>query len=384
MEMMRQWLARQLANPQVVILALLLVAGFSVVLLMGDMLAPVLAAVVIAYLLEGVVGPLERRGVPRLLATAVVFFGFMAFVLFLVFGLAPLISRQVTQLVQQLPGMIASGQAVLERLPERYPQFVTQEQVQALIEAVRAEVAALGQEVLSRSVTSVIGVATFVVYVVLVPILVFFMLKDKARILAWFDRYLPRERELAVRVWHEVDHQIGNYIRGKFWEILIVWGVTFLTFQLLGLQFAMLLSLIVGVSVIIPFIGAVAATVPVALVGYFQWGWSSEFAWLMAAYTVIQVLDGNVLVPLLFSEAVDLHPVAIIVAVLFFGGLWGFWGVFFAIPLAVLVKAVLNALPGPEDAEGDEAGGPPGARTGEEAPPAGAPAAGEAAGGERG
>jgi len=358
MEMLRQWLARHLSDPQVVILGLLLVAGFSVVLLMGDMLAPVLAAVVLAYLLEGVVGPLERIGVPRLLATAVVFLVFMAFLLFMIFGLAPLISRQVTQLVQQLPGMIAAGQEVLARLPERYPHFITQEQVQAIIDSVRGEIAALGQEVLSRSVTSVVGVASFVIYLVLVPILVFFMLKDKARILAWFDRYLPRERELAVRVWHEVDQQIGNYIRGKFWEILIVWAVSFATFSFLGLQFAMLLSFIVGISVIIPFIGAMAATVPVALVGYFQWGWSADFAWLMAAYTVIQVLDGNVLVPLLFSEAVDLHPVAIIVAVLFFGGLWGFWGVFFAIPLAVLVKAVINALlqPEPEAEAGPAAG----------------------------
>jgi putative permease len=65
----------------------------------------------------------------------------------------------------------------------------------------------------------------------------------------------------------------------------------------------------------------------------------------MVVYTVIQTLDGNVLVPLLFSEAVNLHPVAIICAVLLFGGLWGFWGVFFAIPLATLFKAVLDAWP---------------------------------------
>ena len=63
------------------------------------------------------------------------------------------------------------------------------------------------------------------------------------------------------------------------------------------------------------------------------------------AYSVIQAIDGVVLVPLLFSEAVNLHPVSIIIAILFFGGLWGFWGVFFAIPLATVVKSVLNAWP---------------------------------------
>ncbi|MGV8546541.1 AI-2E family transporter, partial [Pseudomonas aeruginosa] len=77
----------------------------------------------------------------------------------------------------------------------------------------------------------------------------------------------------------------------------------------------------------------------------FTWGWSDTFIYLLVAHAITQALDGNVLVPLLFSEAENLHPVAIICAVLLFGGLWGFWGVFFAIPLATLVKAVLDAWP---------------------------------------
>ena len=138
-------------------------------------------------------------------------------------------------------------------------------------------------------------------------------------------------------------------MRGKFWEIIIVWSATFITFTLMKLQFAMLLGLMVGLSVIIPYIGAVVVTVPVALVAFFQWGWGSDFMYLMIAYAIIQAIDGNVLVPLLFSEVVDLHPIAIIVAVLVFGGLWGFWGVFFAIPLATVVQAVLKAWPRPQD-----------------------------------
>ena len=80
-------------------------------------------------------------------------------------------------------------------------------------------------------------------------------------------------------------------------------------------------------------------------VAYSQWGISGEFAYVLIAYTIIQFLDGNILVPLLFSEVVNLHPVAIITAVLFFGGIWGIWGVFFAIPLATLINAVINAWP---------------------------------------
>jgi putative permease len=117
------------------------------------------------------------------------------------------------------------------------------------------------------------------------------------------------------------------------------------TFSAFGLNYAMLLGVLVGLSVIIPYIGATVVTVPVLIIAWFQWGWTVDFAWLSVAYFVIQALDGNVLVPLLFSEVVNLHPVAIIVAILVFGGLWGFWGVFFAIPLATLVQAVLTAWP---------------------------------------
>ena len=93
-----------------------------------------------------------------------------------------------------------------------------------------------------------------------------------------------------------------------------------------------------------PYIGATVVTIPIALIGIFQWGLGDQFFYLMVAYAIIQTLDGNVLVPLLFSEAVNLHPVAIICAVLLFGGLWGFWGCS-SPSLATLFKAVLYAWP---------------------------------------
>jgi putative permease len=194
-------------------------------------------------------------------------------------------------------------------------------------------------------VASITQMASVLLYVVLLPVLVFLFLRDKDQLHGWFMRLLPKERGVATQVWREMDHQIGNYVRGKFTEILIVGVVSFIVFATMGLKYAMLLGALVGLSVVIPYIGAVVVTFPVVVIAYFQWGWSAGFAYLTLAYVVIQVLDGNVLVPWLFSEAVNLHPVAIIVAVLLFGGIWGFWGVFFAIPLATLVKAVITAWP---------------------------------------
>ena len=353
MKILTDWFRRYLSDPQLVFLTLLVLGVFAVVVTMGDMLAPVLASIVIAYLLEGLVGPLQRLGWPRLPSVLLIYVSFLLFLALVLFGVLPLASRQVTELVQQLPVMITEGAKVLTDLPERYPELVTTEQIAEMITAIRAEVLSFGQQVLSWSVASVVGIITILVYLILMPLLVFFFLKDRDLIIEWFKGYMPRHRGIAGAVWADVDLQISNYVRGKFFEILIVWIVSYVTFGLFGLRYAMLLALLVGLSVIVPYIGATLVTIPVLLVAWFQWGWSSQFAWLAIAYFIIQILDGNVLVPLLFSEVVNLHPVAIIVAILVFGGIWGFWGVFFAIPLATLVQAILSAWPRHPSAEAE-------------------------------
>ncbi|MFP4271864.1 MAG: AI-2E family transporter [Halothiobacillaceae bacterium] len=342
---LKDWFDRHFSDPQVVILALLLILGSVVVLYAGKLLAPLIASVVVAYLLEGAVRMLRGWGLPRMPAVMLVFMVFLSVFIASIFLLAPLMVQQLAQLFREAPAMISKGQEVLLQLPENYPQLVSEQQIREVIGTIRAQITSIGQQVVMFSLNSVVHLVTFLVYLVLVPLLVFFMLKDKDVILAWALSFLPQERGLANLVWADVNAGIGSYVRGKFIEILIVWSVSYVTFALLGLEYAMLLSFLTGVSVIIPYIGAFVVALPVAVVAYFQFGLEPMFWWVVVAYTVIQFLDGNVLVPLLFSEVVNLHPVAIIAAVIIFGGLWGLWGVFFAIPLATLVAAVLNAWP---------------------------------------
>lgn len=356
MNMFTDWFRRHFSDPQVVILAVFLILGFAVILLFGDMLAPVLAAIVIAYLLESPVKRMERAGLPRLFCVIVVFLLFLFLLVFVLFGFMPLLSQQISQLVQELPGMISRGQTLLLHLPEQYPNFISREQIIEIMAGLRSELGAVGQYVLSLSLNSVVSLIALIVYLVLLPLLVFFFLKDKHKILNWLRGYYPRAMGLTSQVWNDVDRQIGNYVRGKVLEIVIVGAVSYATFVAMGLHYAMLLAALVGLSVIVPYIGAAVVTLPVAVIAYFQWGWSADFAWLMLAYGIIQALDGNVLVPLLFSEVVNLHPIAIITAILVFGGFWGFWGVFFAIPLGTLVQAVLTAWPRrPPDYSGESA-----------------------------
>ena len=341
------WYKRYFTDPQASLLVILLAFGLIILLTMGKMLAPLLAALIIAYLLEGAVSKLQAKDISRFISVNVVYSLFLVFMAFILFGLMPLLSKQVSQFFQEVPEMMRNIQGLLLRLPEQYPDLVSEEYVWELNSNLRDSFSALGQNVLSFSLASMPAVVTILVYLILVPLMIFFFLKDKVVVIDWMASFLPKERHLVNEVWVEMDAQIGNYVRGKFNEILIVGIASYIVFVILGLNYAFLLAMIVGLSVLIPYIGAAIVTLPVALVGYFQWGLNADynFTWLMISYFVIQFLDGNVLVPILFSEAVNLHPIAIIVAILVFGGLWGFWGVFFAIPLATLVKALINVWP---------------------------------------
>lgn len=344
-KVLERWVDRYFADEEAVLLSLFLVVAVVVMVTMGQILAPLLAAVIIAFLLQGAVNRLDRLRVPHLASVSMIFICFMSLLLAAIFVLVPLVIRQSTNLLAEVPRMIKQLQQAVQLLPDKYPHLISEQDLQQLMTYSSKEVAKFGEAVLSFSFSNFPNLIALLVYVVLVPILVFFLMKDRELLLDSFGRLLPNKRPVMMQIWLEMNDQMANYVRGKVVEIMIVGSSAYISFVLLGVNYAALLGLLVGLSVVIPYIGAVVVTIPVMMVGYFQWGWSGDFFWLCGIYGVIQFLDGNVLVPLLFSEAVNLHPIAIIMAVLVFGGLWGFWGVFFAIPLATLIKAMYNAWP---------------------------------------
>ncbi|MFQ1903198.1 AI-2E family transporter [Aeromonas veronii] len=352
LEVLKRWYQTRFSDPDAVTLFLLLVFCFAIIWLFGDLLAPLLVALVMAYLLEWPVARLQKAGLSRTLATSVILILFIAVAVASLLGLIPTLVSQGINLAKEAPAMLTHAQDYVRTLPDKYPELIDVSLVETVIDNIRQRILSGGEHLVSASLSSLVNVVAIMIYLILVPLMVFFMLKDKRVLMGSLHRFLPRNRTLVNRVWVEMNNQIINYIRGKVIEILIVGIATYVPFALMGLRYSVLLAVAVGFSVLIPYIGAAVVTVPVAMVALFQWGLTPEFAWLMVAYLVIQALDGNLLVPVLFSEAVNLHPVAIIIAVLVFGGLWGFWGVFFAIPLATLVKAVINAWPKREEMPG--------------------------------
>ena len=346
------WVNRYFSRPDAIFLiSVLLVIGLVLYTLAGA-LAPVLTGLVLAFLLQGLVGRLEKLGSPRLLAIALAMIVLIGTVATAVLLVVPLLWQQAADLLALAPTLVGMLRDGLSSLAEAFPEFITEEQILGVVNESSKELGNLSGVLLESAFSQVFSLFGLVIYLVLVPMSVFFLLKDKELLMAHLASLLPKDRPLLDAVGSQMNAQLGNYVRGKAVEILLVGTVTFITFLFFGLNYAALLGVLVGISVLIPFIGAAIVTLPVFMIAVLQFGWSLDLAWLMLAYAIIQFLDGNVLVPLLFSEAVDLHPITIIIAILAFGGLWGLWGVFFAIPLATFIKAIYAAWPrAPRDAE---------------------------------
>ncbi len=348
-EMFKSWYNRRFTDPQAMGLAAILLFGFVSIYFFSDLIAPLLVAIVLAYLLEWPVRLLnEKLKCPRLVAAMLVLGSFISLVFVVVLVLIPNLWAQLANLLSDLPHMFNRFNEWLLSLPERYPELIDTQTVESIFGTVKEKILSLGESALKLSLASIMNLVTLGIYAFLVPLMVFFLLKDKRQLIDGVSRFLPRNRTLASKVWVEMQQQIANYIRGKLVEILVVTAVTYAIFLTFGLNYPLLLAVAVGFSVLVPYIGAVLVTIPVVLVAIFQFGDTHTFWYILIAFVVSQLLDGNLLVPFLFSEVVNLHPLIIIIAVLIFGGLWGFWGVFFAIPLATLVKAVVNAWPSNE------------------------------------
>ncbi|PUX44172.1 AI-2E family transporter, partial [Cronobacter sakazakii] len=343
LEMLTQWYRRRFSDPEAIALLAILVAGFCILFFLHGLLAPLLVAIVLAYLLEWPTSRLQRIGCSRGLAATLVLVLFIGIVLVMAFVVVPVAWQQGINLIRDIPGMLNKLSDFAATLPKRFPALMDAGIIDAIAENMRTRIITLGDSVVKYSLASLVGLLTLAIYLILVPLMVFFLVKDKEQLLNAVRRVLPRNRGLAGQVWVEMNQQITNYIRGKVLEMIVVGVATWIGFLIFGLNYSLLLAVLVGISVLIPYIGAFMVTIPVVCVALFQFGMGTEFWSCFAVYLIIQGLDGNVLVPVLFSEAVNLHPLVIILSVVIFGGLWGFWGIFFAIPLATLIKAVVHA-----------------------------------------
>ena len=325
--------------------ALLLMVSIFILAVLGSTLSPFIVSIIFAYLLIGLNNRIINLGLSERLSLFITFSFFMLAGLALLIWLAPILYQQLQSIITELPKWFSQLRTFISDLPNQYPDLVTSDQIASFLDNVSAQLLAVSQNFLRISILGIQNTLSLAVMLVLLPILVYFMLYDRKELINSFLTILPNNKNMLEKIWTEMDVQLSNYVRGKAFEILIVGMASAILFWSFGLKYTALLSVLVGLSVLIPYIGAFAVTVPVAVVAYLQFGFGYDFMLLLGLYIVLQVLDGNWLVPMLFSNAVKMHPVTIILAVFVFGGLFGFWGVFFAIPMATFLKAIINAWP---------------------------------------
>ena len=345
LEDLNNLLKKIFSNEETLVFAILLLIAFLILFFLGNILTPFLISIIFAYLLVGMQKRLENLGLSTKLSLIFTYGLFLLMGVALILWLGPLVYQQTQSLITEIPKWVNSSMSFIQNIPQKYPDLVSSDQITAFLESLSGQITDISQNFLQASIAGIQNTATVAINLILFPILVFFFLFDRAEIISSFLNILPREREMLKSVWIEMDDQLSNYTRGKEIEIVIVGSVAAITFIFFGLEYIALLSVLVGFSVLIPFIGAFAVTIPVAAVGLLQFGFTFDFWLLIGAYVLLQILDGYLLSPLLFSDAVKLHPVIIMLAVFVFGGLFGFWGIFFAIPIATLIKAIWNSWP---------------------------------------
>ena len=333
------------SNEETLVFGMLLTVAFLILFFLGNILTPFLISIIFAYLLVGMQKRLEDYGFNSTIALILTYSFFLLLGITLMVWLGPLVYQQLQSLILEIPKWVNAFMIFAQNVPEKYPDLVSSDQITAFLQSLSGQITAISQDFLKASITGIQNTVTIAINLILLPILVFFFLFDREPIISGFLNILPKERAMLKKVWIEMDGQLSNYARGKAIEIVIVGLTAAILFMYFGLEYIALLSVFVGFSVLIPFLGAFIVTLPVAAVGLLQFGLSFDFWFLMGAYIVLQILDGYLLVPILFSDAVKLHPVIIMLAVFVFGGMFGFWGVFFAIPIATLIKAIWNSWP---------------------------------------
>ena len=333
------------SNEETIVFSIAILLIFLIITYFGSILTPFLISVVVAYLLVGLQKKIQTYNIGQYTSLIITFSIFIVTGAALIIWLVPLLYIQLQAFILDVPNLFNNFLDYMSDLPAKFPELVSSDQIAIFFQAISEEITAIAQNIIKSSISGIQSTITILLYIILFPILVFFFLFDRKNIIDGVLKIIPGKREMFSNVWAEMDIQLSNYVRGKTIEIFIVGAVAAIIFLSLGLKYSALLSVLVGLSVIIPYVGAFLVTIPIVIVGLLQFGLGTQFYLLVSLYLLLQALDGNLLVPLIFSETLKLHPVVIILAVFIFGSMFGFWGVFFSIPIATFIKAVWNAWP---------------------------------------
>lgn len=322
------------ANEQVRYWSIGLVVLLVVMWLLGNVLLPFITGMTIAYFLDPVADRLERAGASRSVATTIITLVAVLVILVLVIVLGPLLIRQTAAFVVAVPDYLTQFQTFMsERFPEAFNEgSAVRQGLESLVEFVRSKGGELANAVLASAFT-IVDVAVFIV---VAPVVAFYMLLDWDRMVATIDDWVPRDHLESVRyLARQVDNVLAGFVRGQLTVCAILGTFYAVALMIVGLQFGLIVGLIAGLLTFIPYVGSVIGGVLSIGLALFQF-WDNPI-WIgvvLAIFVIGQMLEGNFLTPKLVGRSVGLHPVWLMFALSAFGSFMGFTGMLIAVPVA--------------------------------------------------
>jgi predicted PurR-regulated permease PerM len=315
----------------------------AVLYVLSDVLLPFVAALILAYLLDPLASRLEKLGVSRLVATIAILASFVLLFALALVLLVPYVAQQLSAFAARLPGYLTQLQAIVtERggpLLERLG-FATggMQDAQKAIGDFAGQAAAWATRVAQSALAGGQAVMGLISLLVITPVVAFYLLVDWDRMVAKIDSWLPLQQADTIReLVGQMDNAISGFIRGQSLVCLLLGAFYAVGLSLMGLNFAILIGMVAGFLSFIPYVGSITGlllAVGVATVQFWP-DWTMPLI-ALAIFSAGQFIEGNILSPKLVGEAVGLHPVWLMFALVAFGSLFGFVGLLLAVPLAAV------------------------------------------------
>ena len=301
---------------------------------LGHVMLPFLVGGAIAYFMDPVADRLERAGLSRAAATGTISVLALLLTTLLALAILPMLFNQLIDLVNEAPAIFRRLQAfVMERFPQVQDETSTLRQT---LESIGKLIQSKGGELANTLVGSAMGVVSAIVFIVVVPVVAFYMLLDWDHMVAKVDDALPRDHAPTVRrLANEINVVLAAFVRGQI-SVCMAMGTFYgLTLMLAGLNYGLVVGVIAGAITFIPYVGAlIGGALAIGLALFQFWGDWLSIGLVVAIFAAGQFLEGNVITPKLVGNSVGLHPVWLLFALSAFGSVFGFVGMLVAVPVA--------------------------------------------------
>ncbi|MDO5027032.1 MAG: AI-2E family transporter [Tissierellia bacterium] len=323
----------------------LVVALFRAFPVLGSTLSSFLIAILLAYLLNPLVNKFEKLGLKRNFGTALVYIIVLLVFVGLGFLVIPALVNQIQNFVKNLPRITNYSLNWLKEMLENNNINNTELYYQ-VEEAVKNYISTSSTKVLTWSAGALSSVSAsigFLVYLVLIPIISFFLLTDKEKIFTNVKKFFPKKYYAeANKLYHEIDDSMSNFVRGRILMAVFVGIVTMIVLLIMGIDFAVVIGLITMIADIIPYVGPFIGFLPAAVFALMES--PMKVVWLAIIFFIINWIENNILGPKLLGESTGIHPLVILISIIIGGGMFGVWGMILSVPFVSLIMILTKFI----------------------------------------